>query len=264
MPEKNGATVMVGDCCVVVPVVVEVVATLVTKNSSVPTFSTAFWLLIVATRGLDSTCTDPCVSRNWISAAKFAVCSARPNTLLAGLLAESAAVDATIALPAVSTATPSPLSGVPRAASVVADLPMLTWPRAPELLKTAQLMPLWKLSASVTSMIFASSITWRSTDRRVSRRYCSTPRSSSGIARITTIPECAVTTTLRPGALPMIDCSELRSSVQKSLVCMVETRLESIERATGNCPGASVPGTGAAPAPGAPCPCPGESATEPD
>ena len=41
-PEKNGATVTVGVCCVVVPVVVVTVATLVTKNSSVPTLSTAF------------------------------------------------------------------------------------------------------------------------------------------------------------------------------------------------------------------------------
>ena len=87
MPEKNGATVTVGVCCVVVPVVVVTVETLVTKNSSVPTLSTAFWLFSVATRGLESTCTVPCVSRNWISAAKFDVCSARPNTALAGLAA---------------------------------------------------------------------------------------------------------------------------------------------------------------------------------
>ena len=41
-----------------------VVLMLVTKNSSVPTLSTAFWLLSVAMRGLDSTCTLPWVSRN--------------------------------------------------------------------------------------------------------------------------------------------------------------------------------------------------------
>ena len=58
-----------------------VVETLVTKNSSVPTLSTAFWLFRVAMRGLDSTCTLPWVSRNVSSAAKFEVASASPNTL---------------------------------------------------------------------------------------------------------------------------------------------------------------------------------------
>ena len=54
-PEKNGDTVMVGDCVLVVPVVVVFVVMFVTKNSSVPTFSTAFWLFNVAIRGLEST-----------------------------------------------------------------------------------------------------------------------------------------------------------------------------------------------------------------
>ena len=63
---------------VAVPVVV-VLLTLVTKKSSVPTLSTAFWLLSVAMRGLDSTCTLPWVSRNCISAAKLLVWKARPN-----------------------------------------------------------------------------------------------------------------------------------------------------------------------------------------
>jgi hypothetical protein len=59
MPEKNGWTVTVGEVCELVPVEVVVVVMLVTKNSSVPTFRTAFWLLMVAMRGLESTCTLP-------------------------------------------------------------------------------------------------------------------------------------------------------------------------------------------------------------
>ena len=64
-------------------------ATLVTKNSSVPTLSTAFWLLSVAMRGLDSTCTVPCVSRNCSSAAKFCVWIASPNSAPPGTPAVS-------------------------------------------------------------------------------------------------------------------------------------------------------------------------------
>lgn len=56
---KEGATVMVGDWVLVVPVVVVLVVMLVTKNSSVPTLSTAFWLFSVAIRGLDNTCRLP-------------------------------------------------------------------------------------------------------------------------------------------------------------------------------------------------------------
>src|SRR5262249_60330408 len=59
MPEKKGCTVTVGTGVpVVVPAAVAMVVAdwiLVTKNSSVPTLSTAFWLLIAATRGLEST-----------------------------------------------------------------------------------------------------------------------------------------------------------------------------------------------------------------
>src|SRR5258708_3271168 len=80
-PEKKGATVMVGDCVLVVPVVVVFVVMLVTKKSSVPTFSTAFWLFSVAMRGLDNTCRLPCVSRKEISAAKLLVWNARPNNV---------------------------------------------------------------------------------------------------------------------------------------------------------------------------------------
>ncbi len=78
-PEKNGDTVIVGDCVLVVPVVVVFVVILVTKNSSVPTFSTTFWLFSVAMRGLDNTCRLPWVSRKEINAAKLLVWNARPN-----------------------------------------------------------------------------------------------------------------------------------------------------------------------------------------
>ena len=77
IPEKNGCNEMVG---VVVPVplpvpvpVLLVVDTLVTKKSSVPTFNTAFWLFMVAMRGLDSTCVLPCVPKNSSTAAKLVV-----------------------------------------------------------------------------------------------------------------------------------------------------------------------------------------------
>src|ERR1700676_1824118 len=70
---------MVGDCVLVVPVVVVFVVMLVTKKSSVPTFSTAFWLFSVAMRGLDNTCSLPWVSRKDTNAAKLLVWNARPN-----------------------------------------------------------------------------------------------------------------------------------------------------------------------------------------
>src|SRR5919197_6714373 len=52
IPEKQGRTVIVGAVDEAPAVVVVLVVMLVTKNSSVPTLSTAFWLLIVAMRGL--------------------------------------------------------------------------------------------------------------------------------------------------------------------------------------------------------------------
>src|SRR5690554_5433646 len=42
----------------------------VTKNSSVPTLITAFWLLMVEMRGLDRICTLPCSPSNWIRPVK--------------------------------------------------------------------------------------------------------------------------------------------------------------------------------------------------
>ena len=49
--------------------------------------STAFWLLSVETLGLERTCTDPCDSRNCSRAAKLSVCTAKPNTPPATLVA---------------------------------------------------------------------------------------------------------------------------------------------------------------------------------
>src|SRR6267143_132538 len=59
---------------------------LVRKNWSVPTFRTAFWLLSVAMRGLDSTWTDPCDSRKVSNAEKFLVWKASPSKDAAGFV----------------------------------------------------------------------------------------------------------------------------------------------------------------------------------
>src|SRR6185295_6127041 len=137
MPEKNGCTVTEGDCTVEVPVVVAVVVTLVTKNSSVPTLSTALLLLMVAMRGLESTCTLPCVSRKVSSAAKFLACSARPKTDPAAPLVPVAAA----ARPAGSTVNPGATIGTPDGVRVV---PPVTCPTAATVLplrKACQLMP---------------------------------------------------------------------------------------------------------------------------
>jgi len=79
IPEKNGCNVTLGLVVAEVPIAVVVVETLVTKKSSVPTLSTAFWLFSVAMRGLDNTCTLPCDSRKFNSAAKLLVWKAKPN-----------------------------------------------------------------------------------------------------------------------------------------------------------------------------------------
>jgi len=174
MPEKNGCTVTVGVLTVETPLVVLVVETLVTKNSSVPTLSTAFWLLIVASRGLESTCTSPWDSRNVNRAAKLLVCSARPNTAPAGFSRATVAAPAAIERPAVSAMMLSPEIAAPRAASAAAAVPVVSWPAIalpePELWKIAQLMPARWVSDSVTSTIFASSMTWRSMEMRVAAR----------------------------------------------------------------------------------------------
>ncbi len=59
---KNGVKPISGVIEVEFDVIVFEVETSVTKYSSLPTFITAFWLLIAVTRGLESTCTLPCVS----------------------------------------------------------------------------------------------------------------------------------------------------------------------------------------------------------
>src|SRR2546430_9249416 len=102
MPEKNCCTVNDGEVWEPALVVVVVVLTLVTKNSSVPTLSTAFWLLSVAIRGLESTCTFPWDSRKVSNAAKLGVCSASPNTAPAGFEAAKAPAELTMLRLAVS------------------------------------------------------------------------------------------------------------------------------------------------------------------
>ena len=129
-------------------VLVVVVVTLVTKNSSVPTFSTAFWLFSVAMRGLESTCTLPWDSRKVSSDAKLEVCSASPNTAPAGLAVAKEPEVALIERPVGSAITPPGATPVestwPRAPSCVETLELVeSWPIARWRLKMAQLMPAW-------------------------------------------------------------------------------------------------------------------------
>src|SRR5258706_10888233 len=87
MPEKYGENCGVASALVTAPVVTLVTGiteTFETKSCSSPTLSTAFWLLSVATRGLDSTWTLPWVSRKVRSAAKFELATASPSTAPAG------------------------------------------------------------------------------------------------------------------------------------------------------------------------------------
>ena len=78
MPEKNGCKVTDGVETELVAVDEVLVDMPVTYSSSLPTLSTAFWLLRVAMRGLDRTCTLPWVCKKFSSAAKFAAWKARP------------------------------------------------------------------------------------------------------------------------------------------------------------------------------------------
>src|SRR3546814_10140 len=75
MPEKNGVSVTSGVTVVPAAVLVLVDSRSVMKYSSLPTLITAFWLLRVDTRGLDSTCTSPWVLSNSINALKSLVLS---------------------------------------------------------------------------------------------------------------------------------------------------------------------------------------------
>src|SRR5205814_9905598 len=128
------------------------------KDSSGPTLGTAFWLLSVAMRGLESTCTFPWDSRKVSNAAKLGVCSASPNTAPAGFEAAAAPAELTMLRLAVS-ATRSLAAAAPPTAALLES-----WPAAILRLKIAQLIPAWYSPDNVTSMIFASSITWRSID----------------------------------------------------------------------------------------------------
>src|SRR5207245_4043142 len=142
-----------------VPIVGGVTVTFDTKSSSCPTLSTAFWLLIVATRGLESTCTLPWVSRKVTSAAKLLVEAARPTTAPADPVRSVAAAAARTVS---GTVAGGGLGGVDALGTGVldsnsvrgADNGRLTWPMATCWLKSAQLMPDWNWSESVTSMIF--------------------------------------------------------------------------------------------------------------
>src|SRR3989338_2735176 len=222
IPEKNGCSVTLGVDVVAVPVVV-VVETLVTKNSSVPTFSTAFWLFSVAIRGLDSTCTLPCDSRKLSSAAKLLVWNARPNK-------EPAACPAAAKVaPGMDEITPSVT-----APAVARVAPGDNCPREVRLfglfLNAPQFTPDWKLSFNCTSTILASSITCRSMEICEALRYAVTFFNSSGSARTTITPDIGLITTLRPFSLPTIAVNALPSSSQKSVLEFMLTLLLSTPR----------------------------------
>jgi hypothetical protein len=87
--EQVGALV-VPPVIVVLPVSPELpLEILVTNSESVPTLRSAFWLFIVATRGLDRCATTPCESRKVRRAAKFLPWTAMPKIPAAALLPPS-------------------------------------------------------------------------------------------------------------------------------------------------------------------------------
>ena len=122
------------------------------------------------------TATCPRRSRNCSSAAKFEVCSARPNTPLAGFVAAIALLASDTTRPVESTVWPAPdrvCPGPPVAESVVLPIAFPSCPATtfgPALRNAAQLMPDWYWFESVTSMILASSITCRSIESFVARK----------------------------------------------------------------------------------------------
>ena len=89
-------------------------------------------------------------------------------------------------------------------------------------------MPDSKPSFRLTSTILASSMTWRSMDRRAARRKFSTSRCSLGKALTTIVPVCCDITIWRPPSLPIRALSEASSSFQKSASVVVETWLPSL------------------------------------
>ena len=236
MPEKNGVSVSVGNVVVplllLVPAVIVPPATFVTKYSSTPTLRTAFWLFKVAIRGLDRICTSPWLSRKPSTAAKPFVASARPS----------------VPAPPEGSETPSVTSAPIACGKVGRPLPLLSsglfakplvCPTLPRLRRIDQSMPLWKPSLSSTSTIFASSITWRSTARRDARRYASTWRSSSGIARTAIVPDCGLTITLRPLPVPTMLRSASAVSAHRSDTELVDTCV--LSGASAELAGAGVP-----------------------
>src|SRR5471032_3019974 len=105
---------------------------------------------MVAMRGLDSTCTEPCDSRKEIMAAKLLVWNARPNSEPALLAALASAEPVIAEMPAVpplgfTAGWPQPAGSGARpvpGARKPPDRRLL--PPPPNEAKLAQLMPLWK------------------------------------------------------------------------------------------------------------------------
>ena len=107
IPEKNGVSVNSGFD--VVPAAVDVLSEdiSVTKNSSEPTLITAFWLLTVETRGLDSTCTLPWVPNSVINEPKVLAELPTANRLAKAVLVTSSGEPTTTSPAALTVAVPA-------------------------------------------------------------------------------------------------------------------------------------------------------------
>src|SRR5450756_3192617 len=109
-------------------------------------------------RGLDNTCTLPCDSRKFNSAAKLLVWNAKPNRVPDPIAPSEVRL-------APGVAVTKPLVSAPAVARLVPGDNCPTEVRLFGLLRNAaQFTPDWKLSFNCTSTILASRITCRSTD----------------------------------------------------------------------------------------------------
>ena len=193
MPEKNGVRVMSRSGAVPPPArVVVVVDTSVTKNSSVPTLITAFWLFSVEMRGLDSTRTSPWVSSNCRMPSKSPTLSAALNT--------------------------PPMPWAPASSAPARATPKRLLRSRP---RSLQRMPAWNSSVRLTSRILVSRITWRCRLRCALSRKSATLCWSALEARTTSRPACGLTTTLLPSSAPMIIATTACTSFQKSALLLV-------------------------------------------
>ena len=114
--------------------------------------STACWLFIAATRGLDKICVSPCVSRKLKTPSKLRVANASPNNPAPRGGKSTASCSA-------SLATSGKVGREPVGLISWLDGEPLNTPPTPRPRRIDQSTPLWKPSRNCTSTIFASSIT---------------------------------------------------------------------------------------------------------